>query len=162
MTRLRRLKNLGRNADNYGMQRVLGVVAVAVVIVMASSGVGAQAKPKKPPPPAEQGAQAGDAEDLANIASILATAEAAMKSAADDFMASAPSARSQDEFDLMQNIARGRISVSKGIADSQLRRIRDEARPGPVHDAAVVALQPPFRGRAKRMIILPASAKIRS
>jgi len=94
-----------------------------------------------------------EAEDLASIAAILATAERDMTAVADEFIAAAPGARSQADFDLMQNVVRGRISVSKD--ERRARGHRRAAKDGwlrtdRMHCRIVGVSSPP--GRVRRLL----------
>ena len=93
------------------MFRGFAVIAVAVAMVL---GVGdtsavAETRPSVPAPLSAASARYDDAATLALIASILSTAQDTMAAIADGFVAEAPSAESQAEFDAMQAAAVSQI-----------------------------------------------------
>ena len=117
-------------------------VAVAVVVVaVAGSGVAEAAKPGKDHPPSGQSSPSGDTETLQTIENILSNAQTDMANIANEFVANAPSAGSQSEFDSMQGAAEFRIDVTKKVAEVLLKAIRDAAESDVVFDAALAALQ---------------------
>ena len=116
-------------------------VAVAVVVVsIAGSGVAEAAKPGKDKPSDNSSSSYGDTETLQTIENILSGAQTDMADTA-EFVANAPSAGSQTEFDSMQETAEFRIGVVKKVAEVLLKDIRDAAELGEVFDAAQAALQ---------------------
>lgn len=88
-------------------------IAVAVVVVsIAGSGVAEAAKPGKDKPPGPGSSSYGDTETLQTIENILSGAQTDMANTANEFVANAPSAGSQTEFDSMQETAEFWIGVA--------------------------------------------------
>ncbi|MGB5534172.1 MAG: hypothetical protein WBN71_13835 [Acidimicrobiia bacterium] len=124
------------------MFRGFAALAGAVAMVLAVGGTSAEAetRPSVPAPLAAASARYDDAATLALIASILSTAQDTMAAIANGFVAEAPSAKSQAEFDAMQAAAVSQIRDTQAAAADALRTIRNGTWSDEVWEAAHAAL----------------------
>ncbi len=124
------------------MFRGFAALAGAVAMVLAVGGTSAEAetRPSVPAPLAAASARYDDAATLALIASILSTAQDTMAAIANGFVAEAPSAESQAEFDAMQAAAVSQIRDTQAAAADALRTIRNGTWSDEVWEAAHAAL----------------------
>jgi hypothetical protein len=124
------------------MFRGFAALAGAVAMVLAVGGISAEAetRPSVPAPLAAASARYDDAATLALIASILSTAQDTMAAIANGFVAEAPSAESQAEFDAMQAAAVSQIRDTQAAAADALRTIRNGTWSDEVWEAAHAAL----------------------
>jgi cell pole-organizing protein PopZ len=111
-----------------------------MVLAVGGTSAEAETRPSVPAPLAAASARYDDAATLALIASILSTAQDTMAAIANGFVAEAPSAKSQAEFDAMQAAAVSQIRDTQAAAADALRTIRNGTWSDEVWEAAHAAL----------------------